>query len=71
MASLPLMDGKYLAQARLELSEAQAEGVSREEHTLRSLVALTEAFTELESRMTRISAGPPQWSPQSKTPKNP
>jgi hypothetical protein len=40
--------------------EAVEESPVAEEHDhgLRSLAALTEAFTELEARVTRIEAGP-------------
>jgi hypothetical protein len=49
------MDGKYLADSRKEMLEAVAESPEPEEdqHCLRSLAALTEAFTELEARVTR------------------
>jgi hypothetical protein len=51
------MQGDYLSESRSEMLEA-VEQESAEEHALRSLGALTEAFAELEARVTRIEAGP-------------
>ena len=52
------MDGKYLAESRDEMIEALDESPAEDEHGLRSLRALTEAFTELEARVTRLEIGP-------------
>ena len=53
------MDGKYLADSRKEMLEAVEESPTAEEddHGLRSLAALTEAFTELEARVRRLETG--------------
>ena len=46
------MDGEYLAETRSETVEAVEE--RPEPGSTRSLDALTEAFTELEARLTRL-----------------
>lgn len=51
------MDGKYLAEARRQMLMAEEQGVSRDEHLLRSLASLTEAHAELAARVMRIEAG--------------
>lgn len=51
------MDGKYLDEARRQMLLAQEQGVSRDEHLLRSLASLTEAYAELEARVTHIESG--------------
>jgi hypothetical protein len=56
-ATLPLMDGKYLDEARRQMVLAEEQGVPRDEHLLRSLASLTEAHAELEARVTRIEKG--------------
>lgn len=56
-ATLPLMDGKYLDEARRQMLLAHEQGVSRDEHLLRSLASLTEAYAELEARVTHIESG--------------
>ena len=58
-ADARFMDGKYLAESRSEMVEAVEKSPVAEEHDhgLRSLAALTEAFTELEARVTRIETG--------------
>ena len=60
-ADVLVMDGKYLAQSRREMLEAIDESPVAEEddHALRSLAALIEAFTELEERVIRMETGPP------------
>ena len=54
------MDGKYLEQSRNEMAEAVEQSVVAEadDHALRSLAALTEAFAELEVRVTNLETGP-------------
>ena len=55
------MDGAYLAESRNEMVEAvEQSSEPQEDHGLRSLAALTEAFTELEARVTRLETGPTQ-----------
>ena len=56
--TLPLVDGKYLAEARRQMLMAEEEGVSRNEHLLRSLASLAEAHAELEARVTTVETGP-------------
>ena len=54
-----LMDGKYLADSRKQMVEAVEQSPEpNDDHGLRSLAALTEAFTELEARVTRIETWP-------------
>jgi hypothetical protein len=58
------MDGKYLAESRSEMLEAveqsrmadeeQNRMADEDNHGLLSLGALTEAFTELEARVTQM-----------------
>ena len=71
MTTLPCVDGKYLAEARRQMLEAKAQGVSAEEHSLASLAALTEAFTELEARVTSMEVGREKWVEQLGTSKGP
>jgi hypothetical protein len=54
------MRGEYLADSRSEMMEAveQSPVAEEDDHGLRSLAALTEAFTELEARVTRLEIGP-------------
>jgi hypothetical protein len=56
-ADAPIMDGKYLAQSRLEMLEAVDQSSVVVDHGLRSLSALTEAFTELKDRVLRLETG--------------
>jgi hypothetical protein len=53
------MDGRHLADSRNELLEALDESdTPNDEHGLRSLRALSEAFTELEARVEELETPP-------------
>ena len=58
-ADARFMRGEYLAASRSEMIEAveQSPVAEEDDHGLRSLAALTEAFTELEARVTRVETG--------------